>query len=103
MSEKESESSIEKETGIVRERKKEREENKVKEGQADRRVETGDIAVEVNQGMTIVCTYVLAVSRSIASLPTSSISSPTLLLRKREKRERERECVFACERDSVRE
>ena len=49
-------------------------------GQADRRGDTGDIAVEVNQGMTIVCTYVLAVSRSIASLPTSSISSPTLLL-----------------------
>ena len=70
-------------------------------GQADRRGETGDITVEVHQVMTIVCTYVLAVSRSIASLPTSSISSPTLLLKKREKRERER--VFVCETDSVRE
>ena len=72
----------------------------MKGGQADRRGETGDIAVEVNQVMTIVCTYVLAVSRSLASLPTSSISSPTLLLRKTEKRER---VVFVCVRDSVRE
>ena len=72
----------------------------MKGGQADRRGETGDIAVEVNQGMTLVCTYVLAVSRSIASLPTSSISSPTLLLKRGRK---EIECVFACVRDSVRE
>ena len=68
----------------------------MKGGQADKRGETGDVAVEVNQVMTIVCTYVLAVSRSIASLPTSSISSPTLLLKNREKRDRV--CVCVCER-----
>ena len=50
-----------------------------------------DGVVQVNEGMTTVCTYVLAVSKSMASLPTSFKSSPTLLLGSGEKRERRRE------------
>ena len=64
-----------------------------------------DGVMQVNESMTTVCTYVLAVSKSMASLPTSFKSSPTLLLGSGEKRERERELGRQSEneRERVRE